>query len=110
MPTTIIRRRGFAIFIVTFALLAAAGISPAVWACAAGTAYSVTSSAPPPTGNWTDTSGAVWSPGGGFPGCASGDTAADTNGSPTTLIVNSVIPNPIAGLNLACNGCVIDVQ
>jgi uncharacterized repeat protein (TIGR01451 family) len=72
--------------------------------------YTVTSSAPPPIGNWTDTTGAVWSPTGGFPGCAPGDTATDTNGSPTTLIINSAIPNPIIGLNLACNGCIIDIQ
>lgn len=74
------------------------------------TAYSVTSSAPPPIGNWTDTSGAVWSPAGGFPGCAAGDSAADTNASPTTLIINSTIPNAITGLNLACAGCTIDIQ
>jgi uncharacterized repeat protein (TIGR01451 family) len=91
-------------------LAAAAAISAATAVVCSTAAYSVTSSAPPPSGNWTDTSGAVWTPPGGFPGCASGDTAADTNGSPTTIIVNSVIPHPIAGLNLACNGCVIDVQ
>src|SRR6478672_11983756 len=91
--------------------LAAIGVIGAATALACVTnSYSVTSSAPPPSANWTDTSGALWTPGGGFPGCAPGDTASDTNASPTTFIVNSVIPNPIAGLNLACNGCVIDVQ
>src|ERR1044071_7144721 len=78
--------------------------------CSPNTAYSVTSSAPPPSANWTTTSGALWTPPGGFPGCSTGDSASDTNASPTTIVVNSVIPNPIAGLNLACSGCVIDVQ
>ena len=73
------------------------------------TAYSVTASSPPATATWTNTSG-LWNPSGGFPGCAPGDSAADTNASPTTLIINSAIPNAIIGLNLACNGCVIDVQ
>jgi uncharacterized repeat protein (TIGR01451 family) len=91
--------------------LAAIGVIGAATALACVTnSYSVTSSAPPPSGNWTDTSGALWTPGGGFPGCSTGDTASDTNASPTTIIVNSVIPNPIVGLNLGCNGCVIDVQ
>ncbi|HEY2325816.1 MAG TPA: hypothetical protein VGJ82_23370, partial [Thermoanaerobaculia bacterium] len=112
MPTTIARSRRFAIpFVITFAFLAVAGISTAVWAvCSPGTSYTVTSSAPPPIGNWTDTSGAVWSPAGGFPGCATGDSAADTNGTSTVLIINSAIPNPINGLNLACSGCTIDIQ
>jgi uncharacterized repeat protein (TIGR01451 family) len=74
------------------------------------TVYNVTSSAPPPLGNWTDTSGAVWSPPAGFPGCATGDTASDLNATPTTLIVNSLIPNPISGLNLSCPGCAVDIQ
>jgi uncharacterized repeat protein (TIGR01451 family) len=82
----------------------------ALAACSPSTAYNVTSSAPPPLGNWTDTSGAVWSPSGGFPGCATGDTAADTNGTSTVLIVNSAIPNPIIGLNLTCAGCTVDIQ
>jgi hypothetical protein len=72
--------------------------------------YSVTSSAPPPIGFWTDTSGAVWSPPGGFPGCAPGDTASDTNPTPTTLIINSAIPNPLIGLTMSCPGCTIDIQ
>src|SRR5581483_6891675 len=72
--------------------------------------YFVTGSAPPPVANWTDTTGAVWSPAGGFPGCAPGDSATNTNASPTTLIVNSSIPNPIVGLNMSCAGCTIDIQ
>jgi uncharacterized repeat protein (TIGR01451 family) len=74
------------------------------------TVYNVTSSAPPPIGNWTDTSGAVWTPSGGFPGCAPGDNASDLNATPTTLTINSAIPNPIIGLNLSCPGCTIDIQ
>jgi uncharacterized repeat protein (TIGR01451 family) len=73
------------------------------------TAYTVTASAPPPSANWTDTVG-LWQPTGGFPGCAPGDSASNTNFTPTTIVVNSSIPNPIIGLNLACSGCVIDVQ
>src|SRR5258708_12889373 len=73
------------------------------------TAYSVTSSAPPASANWTTTSG-LWTPSGGFPGCAPGDSASDTNASPTTLNIDSSIPNPIIGLNLASTGRVIDVQ
>lgn len=85
-------------------------VAGTLFAICVPTVYTVTSSAPPPTGNWTDTSGAVWTPNGGFPGCAPGDTAADLNGTPTTLIINSAIPNPIIGLNLSCPGCTIDIQ
>jgi uncharacterized repeat protein (TIGR01451 family) len=84
--------------------------APQGWAICVPTVYSVTSSAPPPSANWTDTSGALWVPTGGFPGCAPGDSASDTNATPTTIVINSAIPNPIISLNLACNGCVIDVQ
>src|SRR4029079_9307946 len=94
----------------TLSVATAIGAATISIVCTPNTAYSVTSSAPPPTANWTTTSGALWTPPGGFPGCSTGDTASDTNASPTTIVVNSVIPNPIAGLNLACNGCVIDIQ
>jgi uncharacterized repeat protein (TIGR01451 family) len=63
---------------------------------------------PPPTANWTDTT--FWIPNGGFPGCAPGDAAQVVPSSPTTIVVNSFIPNPIIALNLNCNGCVIDIQ
>src|ERR1051325_9070372 len=96
--------------LLTLIVATAIGAATISIVCTPNTAYSVTSSAPPPAANWTTTSGALWTPPGGFPGCSTGDTASDTNASPTTIIVNSVIPNPIAGLNLACNGCVIDVQ
>jgi uncharacterized repeat protein (TIGR01451 family) len=96
--------------LLTFIVLATVGAATAVYACSANTAYSVTSSAPPPSANWTDTSGAVWTPAGGFPGCATGDSAADTNASPTILVVNSPISNPLAGLTLSCPGCAILIQ
>ncbi|MBV8516276.1 MAG: DUF11 domain-containing protein [Acidobacteria bacterium] len=66
------------------------------------------SGTPPPTANWTDTT--YWTPNGGFPGCAPGDAVQVVPSSPTTIVVNSSIPNPIIGLNLNCAGCVIDVQ
>jgi hypothetical protein len=91
----------FALFIVV--------ASVAFAACVTST-YTVTSSAPPPIGFWTDTSGAVWTPAGGFPGCASGDSANDNNPTPTTLIVNSAVPNPLSGLTISCPGCTIDIQ
>lgn len=94
---------------VSFILLSAL-VAATAFAVCVPTAYTVTSSAPPPVANWTDTSGAVWSPAGGFPGCAPGDSAANGNASPTTLIINSSVPNPIIGLNLACAGCMIDIQ
>jgi len=94
---------------VTLAAIALLGTATAFAICVP-TVYNVTSSAPPPIGNWTDTSGAVWTPAGGFPGCAPGDAAQDVNATPTTLIINSAIPNPLISLNLGCNGCVIDIQ
>jgi len=94
---------------VTLAAIALLGTATAFAICVP-TVYNVTSSAPPPIGNWTDTSGAVWLPAGGFPGCAPGDAAQDLNATPTTLIINSAIPNPLISLNLGCNGCVIDIQ
>src|SRR5437762_12574548 len=98
-------------FLVSFAILLVVlviGAATAYSVCVP-TAYTVTASAPPPSANWTQTSG-LWSPSGGFPGCAPGDSASDTNASPTTLIINSAIPNPIIGVNLNCNGCMIDIQ
>ena len=92
----------------TTAALAALLVGTAFAICIP-TPYSVTASATPAIATWTDTSG-LWVPSGGFPGCASGDSAADTTATPTTIRVVSVIPNPIVGLNLACAGCVIDIQ
>jgi uncharacterized repeat protein (TIGR01451 family) len=92
----------------TLALVAVLGVATAYAVCIP-TAYSVTASAPPAFANWTTTVG-VWQPAGGFPGCAPGDSASDTNASPTTLFINSTIPNPIIGLNLNCIGCSIQIQ
>jgi uncharacterized repeat protein (TIGR01451 family) len=103
------RPKFFVSLLLTVAVAVAIGAATALAVCVP-TVYTVTSSAPPPLGNWTDTSGAVWTPSGGFPGCAPGDTASDTNPTSTTLIVNTTIPNPIIGLNLNCAGCTIDIQ
>jgi uncharacterized repeat protein (TIGR01451 family) len=94
--------------LISFVAIGVLGVATAFAVCVP-TAYTVTGSAPPATANWTDTSG-LWNPSGGFPGCSPGDSAADTNVSPTTVIVNSVIPNSLLGLNWNCNGCVIDIQ
>lgn len=103
-------RRFFFVGSLTFAVLALLIAASAAFAICVPAVYNVTSSAPPPIGNWTDTSGAVWNPPGGFPGCALGDVAQDLNASPTTLIINSSIPNPIIGMNVTCAGCTIDIQ
>lgn len=66
----------------TIAAIAVMGAATAFTVCVP-TAYSVTSSAPPASANWTDTSG-LWTPAGGFPGCAPGDSASDTNASAST--------------------------
>ena len=106
----LLRRPRFVVTaLLTLAAAAAVGAATISVVCAPA-AYTVTSSAPPPSANWTTTSGALWTPPGGFPGCSTADTASDTNASPTTVIVNTVIPNAITGLNWSCNGCVIDVQ
>jgi uncharacterized repeat protein (TIGR01451 family) len=109
MPISILRRRTVLVSFAFTALLLLAGAATAIFAVCVPTAYTVTSSAPPAIANWTTTVG-VWQQSGGFPGCAPGDTASDTNASPTTLIINNNIPNPIIGLALNCNGCVIDIQ
>jgi uncharacterized repeat protein (TIGR01451 family) len=106
-----LRRRPIFVASALLTLIVATAIGAATIAVVcAPTAYTVTSSSAPPSANWTTTNGVLWTPPGGFPGCGTGDSASDTNASPTTIIVNSVIPNAIVGLNLACNGCVIDVQ
>src|SRR5438270_154512 len=74
--------------------------------------YTVTSSGTPASANWTDTS-ALWTPTGSYPGQNTAcDTAADTNPTATVIVVNTAVPNPIAGLNLACStpGCIVDIQ
>src|ERR1043165_6568331 len=73
------------------------------------TSYTLNASAPA-TANWTDTSGNVWSPAGGYPGSSTGDTASATGGNTTTLTVDSVIPNSVDTLTWSCAACVIDIQ
>jgi uncharacterized repeat protein (TIGR01451 family) len=74
------------------------------------TNYTAGSSSNPSFANWTDASGNLWSPPGGYPGSCSGDTASDFSSQPTTIVVTSAIPNDIAGLNFSCSGCIIDIQ
>jgi uncharacterized repeat protein (TIGR01451 family) len=65
-----------------------------------------------PSANWTDVLN-LWTPSGSYPGRdTSCDTASDTTGNPMVIVVNTAIPNAIAGLNLSCTspGCVIDIQ
>ncbi|HVR37628.1 MAG TPA: DUF11 domain-containing protein, partial [Thermoanaerobaculia bacterium] len=83
--------------VLALALLAFASVANA-------TIYLVSGTSPDPA-NWTDTS--LWSPA-GFPGSAAGDFANDV-GIDRTIIVNSVIPNDIAGALFSC-ACVIDLQ
>src|SRR5438105_9780413 len=74
-------------------------------------AYTVTSSGTPASANWTDTT--LWTPAGSYPGQSTAcDTAADTNPTATIIIVNTAIPNAIAGLDLSCStpGCIVDIQ
>lgn len=106
---TIFRRRTFIISMYATLGVLLTLATASVFAVCSTTSYFVTSSAPPPIANWTQTSG-LWQPFGGFPGCAPGDSATDTNFSPTTIIINSPIPNPIAGMNFTCSGCVVDIQ
>src|SRR5436190_1361063 len=105
---TILTSSGVTIGVLTAALLFA--ISGDAAAICVPTAYTLSPTAPA-SANWTTTSG-LWMPPGGFPGCAPGDSATETNVAPIppTIIINSAIPNPIIGLNLACNSCVIDIQ
>jgi len=86
------------------------GVAAAGTFCAPSS-YAVISSAPPASANWTQTSG-LWNPSGGYPGCAVGDSASDTNVSPTTITLDNTSSNlniTINTLNLACNGCVVEV-
>ncbi|MEA2568380.1 MAG: hypothetical protein QOI24_381 [Acidobacteriota bacterium] len=107
VPKTLQRRTFVIAMLATLTVLITLGAATLFAVCAPN-AYTVTSSAA--TATWTDASG-LWNPSGGFPGCATGDSATDTNGPPgTTIIVNSIIPNPLIGLNFSCNGCVIDIQ
>src|SRR5262249_54129321 len=60
--STVMRQFRFvAIFTASIVLLLGVALREALAVCTP-TIYSVTSSAPPPIGFWTDTSGAVWNP------------------------------------------------
>ncbi len=95
----------------TVAIVALLGGVAAAGTFCAPSSYAVISSAPPASANWTQTSG-LWNPSGGYPGCAVGDSASDTNASPTTITLDTTSSNvniTINTLNLACNGCVVEV-
>src|SRR4051812_38233877 len=79
-------------------------------ACANGTAYSLNPSVLP-TANWTNSSGAVWLPAGGYPGCGTNDSAVmgSTPATPPTLTINSGL-NALSAFTLSCSGCTIDLQ
>jgi len=72
--------------------------------CGPVTTYSLSTGAPP-TVNWTDPS--AWTPT-GVPG--SGTCDAVTSGLSRTVVVDTVIPNPLVGLLLNCSGCAIDIR
>jgi len=93
-------------FLVAIAAFAFIGVATAHAACS--TNDCILNASAPPISNWTDTSGAVWSPAGGFPGCAPGDTASAILNPPTNLVIDGgAIPYPIGRLQLA--GCEIDI-
>jgi uncharacterized repeat protein (TIGR01451 family) len=102
-------RRSLVIASAVFVTMAALILGSAVFAVCVPTSYTATTSMP--TVNWTDTS-FLWTPAGGYPGCAPGDSASITpiGPLPPTIIINSSIPNPIIGLNFAFNGAVIELQ
>jgi uncharacterized repeat protein (TIGR01451 family) len=108
MSTDISRSRFARRFLLVFAVLAAFLDAGAALAACVPTPYTVVPSAPSPS-SWTDITGTVWSPAGSFPGSGTCDTASNTNITPTTLVINSTF-NPLVGVNLACNGCVIEIQ
>ena len=105
---TLRRRTLFVSFCVTLSLLLAGAVT-AIFAVCVPTVYSVTSSAPPPSANWTTTTG-LWQPSGGFPGCAPGDSAVSSNVSPTTITINSSIPNALLSIGFNAPGSVIQID
>jgi uncharacterized repeat protein (TIGR01451 family) len=103
---TILASSGVTIALLTVILLLVVASDGRAQGC---TNYSV-SSPPPAAINWTNIGG-FWTPSGSYPGQNNScDTATDNNASPTIISVNTAIPFPIAGLDLSCNGCVIDIQ
>jgi uncharacterized repeat protein (TIGR01451 family) len=102
-------RRLFSSCVVTLggcaSLLLMTGVSrPVAPTTCTPTNYSVSGSAPA-VANWTDP---IWIPA-AVPGSGTCDAANDS-GVQTTLVVNTVIPNSLAGLNFNCSTCVIDIQ
>jgi uncharacterized repeat protein (TIGR01451 family) len=76
------------------------------------TDFTVVTSSTPASANWTNVA-TLWTPSGSYPGRdTSCDTASDTTGTATVIVIDTAIPHPIAGLNLSCTtpGCVIDIQ
>jgi uncharacterized repeat protein (TIGR01451 family) len=94
----------------TVAIVALLGGAAVALAACGPAAYTVTGSAPA-SANWTQTSG-LWNPPGGYPGCAAGDSASVTSGSPTTIFLDNTSASAnitIDTLNLSCSGCVVDI-
>ncbi|HEV7764170.1 MAG TPA: hypothetical protein VGQ76_04135, partial [Thermoanaerobaculia bacterium] len=60
----------------------------------------------PPTANWI---GPIWLPP-GIPGVTGSCDAAINTNVTTHIVVNSVIPNALGGLDFNCSSCVIDIQ
>jgi uncharacterized repeat protein (TIGR01451 family) len=104
-----VRRRVIVAALLSFIFITALGAAT-VFAVCSTNSYVVTTSAPPLNDNWTDTTGALWSPPGGFPGCAAGDSASSTNVSPTTITINSSIFNGLASINFNAPGSVIQID
>ncbi|HEX7831303.1 MAG TPA: hypothetical protein VF787_16725, partial [Thermoanaerobaculia bacterium] len=95
--------RTFPFRLVLLLVLLTGAASRASAAC--GTTYTL-NPAVPATANWTDTS--AWVPV-GYPGSGVNDCVDSGTGVTTTLIVNSAIPNAVAGIQWHCTGCIIDV-
>ncbi len=69
------------------------------------TTYTLTPT-PPAAANWTDPS--IWSPV-GFPGSAAGDCVDSGSATPTNIVVDSALPNPIEDLQWHCSSCNIEI-
>ncbi|MEA2413381.1 MAG: hypothetical protein QOI58_38 [Thermoanaerobaculia bacterium] len=106
---TILASTGVTVAALVVLLLLAVASDGSAQSC---TDFTVVTSSTPANANWTDVAG-LWTPSGSYPGRdTSCDTASDTTGTATVIVVNTAIPNPITGLNLSCAtpGCVIDIQ
>jgi autotransporter-associated beta strand protein len=109
-------RRTTGVRLRSWMLLAAALVVMAVPPASATTCsynnYELSFFTPPPIANWTDS--AIWLPSTGFPGCVAGESAGDSSasglGSPTTYIINSLIPYSLGALDFRTIGGEIDIQ